>query len=304
MKTLHRTLPILLLMASAVPAMGQPAMPRPGRPTPGMPSQVVTTETFRKIGFDQNLGAQVPLDLAFRDESGRPVRLAELMRGRPTILTLVYYECPMLCNEVLNSLLRSLNALSFDVGNQFDVITVSIDPGESPKLAARKKALYLERYGRKGAERGWHFLTGPQSSIDRLAKAVGFRYAYDAPSDQYAHAAGIMLLTPEGKVARYYFGISYPAKDLRLGLIEASDGKIGSPIDQILLLCYHYDPKTGKYNLAIMRILQVLGCATAASLGTFMLVMFRRDRSRPGASALAPREGRQGDPPLPPGDVL
>jgi protein SCO1 len=303
MKTLHRTLPILLLVASAAPAMGQPAMPQPGRPTPGMPAQVVTTETFREIGFDQNLGAQVPLDLAFRDESGRPVRLAELMRGRPTILTLVYYECPMLCNEVLNSLLRSLNALSFDVGDQFDVITVSIDPGESPKLAAHKKALYLERYNRKGAERGWHFLTGPQSSIDRLAKAVGFRYAYDAPSDQYAHAAGIMLLTPEGKIARYYFGISYPAKDLRLGLIEASDGKVGSPIDQILLLCYHYDPKTGKYNLAIMRILQVLGCATAASLGTFMLVMLRRDRTRPGPSALAPREARQADPPLPPGDV-
>ena len=168
------------------------------------------------------------------------------------ILTLVYYECPMLCNEVLNSLLRSLNALSFDVGNEFDVITVSIDPGESPKLAAAQEGALPGAVRPQGGRARLALPDRRESSIDRLAEAVGFRYVYDAQSDQYAHAAGIMLLTPEGKIARYFFGISYPAKDLRLGLIEASDGKIGSPIDQILLLCFHYDPRTGKYNLAIM----------------------------------------------------
>jgi protein SCO1/2 len=240
-----------------------------------------STGMIKNVRFDQNLDAQVPLDLPLRDEAGRPVKLGDYLGKKPAILTLVYYQCPMLCNEVLNTLLRSMNALSFDVGKEFDVITVSIDPKETARLAARKKASYIKRYGRPGAERGWHFLTGDAEPVARLARIVGFRYAYDAKSGQYAHPAGIMILTPQGKVSRYVFGVSYPARDLRLALMDASMRKIGSPIDQLLLLCYHYDPRTGKYNFAVMSVIRVLGVATLASLGTFMLVMYRRDRRKP-----------------------
>ena len=182
-----------------------------------------------KIGFDQKLDAQVPLDIPLKDEAGKPVRLGDFFGERPVILTLVYHECPMLCNEVLNALTRGLKGLTFDVGDQFEVVTVSINPAETPELAAAKKAGYLKRYGRPGAERGWHFLTGDEGSIRRLAQSVGFRYVYMPESKQYAHAAGIVLLTPRGRVARYFFGISYAPRDLRLGLTEASAGKIGSP---------------------------------------------------------------------------
>jgi protein SCO1/2 len=223
------------------------------------------------------------VDLPLRDEQGRRVVIGDFLGKKPAILTLVYYECPMLCNEVLNTLLRSMNALKFDVGKEFDVITVSIDPKETPKLASRKKAQYLARYNRKGPgpERGWHFLTGDQASVSRLAKVVGFRYAYDPRSGQFAHPAGIMILTPQGKLSRYVYGLSYPVRDLRLSLMDAAMRKIGSPMDQLLLLCYHYDPRTGRYNFAIMSLLRVLGVATAGSLGTFMVVMLRRDRRGP-----------------------
>jgi protein SCO1/2 len=236
-----------------------------------------TTGMLARVGFDQNLDAQVPLDLPFRDELGNSVRIGDYLGKKPAILTLVYYQCPMLCNEVLNSLLRSLNALSFDVGKQFDIITVSIDPKEPARLAAQKKAHYIARYGRKGAAEGWHFLTGDQAAIAQLAKVAGFRYVYDAQTGQFAHPAGIMLLTRQGKLSRYLYGVSFPARDIQLGLMDASMRKIGSPIDQLLLLCYHYDPRTGKYNFAIMSVIRLLGIATIASMGTFMLVMLRRD---------------------------
>ena len=252
-----------------------------GTRSQGQTPQDETTGMLKEVRFDQNLDAQVPLDLPLRDEAGRPVKLGDYLGKKPAILTLVYYRCPMLCNEVLNTLLRSMNALSFDVGKEFDVITVSIDPKETAGLAARKKASYIKRYGRPKAERGWHFLTGDAEPVARLARTVGFRYAYDPKSGQYAHPAGIMILTPQGKVSRYVFGVSYPARDLRLALMDASMRKIGSPIDQLLLLCYHYDPRTGKYNFAVMSVIRVLGVATLASLGTFMLVMYRRDRRKP-----------------------
>jgi protein SCO1 len=233
-----------------------------------------------KVGFDQKLDAQVPLDVPLKDEAGKPVRLGDFFGERPVILTLVYHDCPMLCNEVLNALTRGLKGLTFDVGDQFEVVTVSINPAETTELAARKKAGYLRRYGRPGAERGWHFLTGEEDSIRKLAQSVGFRYVYLPESKQYAHAAGIVLLTPRGRVARYFFGISYAPRDLRLGLTEASSGKIGSPVDQMLLFCYRFDATTGKYTFAIMNVVRLLAAATALALAGYVATMLWRERRR------------------------
>jgi protein SCO1 len=250
-----------------------------------------------QVGFDQRLDAQVPLEVPLRDEAGRTVHLGDYAGTRPVVLTLNYYNCPMLCTIELNGLLRSLLTLSFDVGDQFEIVTLSINPRETPALAAAKKAGYLRRYGRAGAERGWHFLTADEDSIRQVARAVGFRYVYDPKSDQYAHPAGFVILTPQGRVSRYFYGVEYPPRDLRLGLIEASAGKIGTPVDQLLLLCFHYDSSTGKYNFAIMSAIRILSVATVLALGTFMLVMFRRDRrprhqtphdSTPNASSADP----------------
>lgn len=233
---------------------------------------------LREVGIDQKLSTPLPLELFFQDETGQTIQLRQYFDNKPVILAFVYYECPMLCTQVLNGLVESLRTLSFDAGKQFDVITVSFDPGETPKLAAEKKANYLKQYERSGTAAGWHFLTGDSAAIRQLTSAVGFRYKYDASTDQFAHASGLMVITPEGKIARYFYGIEYPARDLRLALIEASENKIGSPVDQLLLYCFHYDPLTGKYGLVIMNVLRVAGVATVLLLGTFMLVMFRRDR--------------------------
>jgi protein SCO1/2 len=260
-------------------------MARPTLAKPLAPAQV-RSPLLSQVGFDQNLNAQLPLDLAFRDEAGRTVTLGEYFGKRPVIVNLVYYECPMLCTLELTELARSLKPVAFNPGQEFEIVTVSIDPGEQPALAAAKKHRYLELYGRKGAEVGWHFLTGDESSIKRLAQTVGFRYAYDPTSDQYAHPAGIIMATPQGRISRYFYGLNYPARDLRLGLIEASAGKIGAPIDRLLLLCFHYDPNTGRYNFAIMSVLRILGTGTVLGLGTFMFVMYRRDRRRAVAGAL------------------
>jgi len=239
---------------------------------------------LQRVGIDQKLNAQVPLDLVFRDESGRAVALREYFGERPVILSLVYYECPMLCTLILNGLLRSLRALSFTAGREFIVLTVSFDPREGPELAAAKKRAYVRSYGRSEAERGWHFLTGEETAIRRLTEAVGFRYAFDAETGQFAHASGIMVLTPQGRVARYFYGIEYAPRDLRLGLVEAAQGKIGSPVDQLLLYCYHYDPKTGRYSMLIMNVLRLAGAATVLALGGFMLAMFRRERRKKRAA--------------------
>lgn len=233
---------------------------------------------LREVGIDQKLGAPLPLDLTFRDESGTAVQLQQYFDKKPVILSFVYYECPMLCTQVLNGLLESLRTLSFDVGEQFEIVTVSFDPGETPKLAADKKTSYLKQYKRAGAEQGWHFLTGDTASIRQLTQAAGFRYTYDPATDQFAHASGIMVVTPQGKMARYFYGIEYSGRDLRLALVEAAENKIGSPVDALLLYCFHYDPLTGKYGLVIMNVLRLAGVATVMALGTFMLVMFRRDR--------------------------
>ena len=241
-------------------------------------AQPLDMQLLKEIGLDQNLDTQIPLDLTFTDEKGRTVSIGDLLGDRPALLTLVYYECPMLCTQILNGLTRSLRVLSFDVGKEFDVITVSIDPGETSSLAAAKKEEYVKRYGRVSADRGWHFLTGRQDQIDRLAQAVGFRYQYDPETDLYLHASGIMLLTPEGKLARYFYGVEYAPKDVRLGLIEASQGRIGSAVDQLLLLCYQYDPSTGKYGLVIMNSVRIAGGLTVVTIVSFIVLMLRRER--------------------------
>jgi protein SCO1/2 len=233
---------------------------------------------LRDVGLDQKLGSAIPLDLTFRDEHGHAVALREFFGKKPVILTLVYYQCPMLCTEVLNGLLRSAKELPLEIGRDFTIVTVSIDPTERPVLASVKHELYSGLYGRQGGVQGWHFLTGDEAQIRMLAQAVGFRYAYDSASGQFAHPSGIMLLTPAGKVARYFYGISYPSRDLRLGLVETSQEKIGSPIDQILLYCYHYDPATGKYGLLISRVIKAAGALTVLSLGLVIAILFRREK--------------------------
>jgi protein SCO1/2 len=256
-------------------------------------AQPATANPFAAVGLDQRLNEQLPLDLPFRDETGKSVRLRDYFGEKPVVLALVYYQCPMLCTLVLNGLLRSLRALSFTAGHEFTVVMVSFAPRETPALAAIKKATYLQAYARPGAEAGWHFLTGEEPAIQQLTQAAGFRYVYDAKADQYAHASGIIVLTPQGRIARYFYGVEYAPRDLRLGLVEASTNKIGSPIDQVLLLCYHYDPATGKYGVLITNVLRLAGVATVLGLGTFMLVMFCRER-RPQAarSSGSSRPGR------------
>ncbi len=233
---------------------------------------------LRNVGIDQRLNEQVPLNLTFRDETGKTVHLADYFGKKPVILSLVYFHCPMLCTMVENGLLNTLKTLKFDVGDEFNVLTVSFDPRDTPDFAAAKKAIYIGLYGREHAAEGWHFLTGDEPSIKALTKAVGFRYNYDPQTGQYAHATAIMVLTPQGRLSRYFYGIQYPAGDLRLGLVEASDNKIGNPVDELLLLCCQYNPATGKYGLIISRALQIAGLITILSLGTLFLVISRAKR--------------------------
>lgn len=228
---------------------------------------------LRDVGIDQKLNNQVPLDLVFRDETGNAVRLGRYFGQKPVVLVLAYYDCPMLCTIVLNSVLHSLKELKFNVGQQFEVVTVSFDPTEKPALAAAKKAIYVGLYGRPGAAAGWHFLTGDEPSIRQLTQAVGFRYNYDPQTRQYFHATGIMVLTPDGRLARYFYGIRYPSGNLRLGLVEASQGKIGSPVDQVLLYCSQYDPETGKYSVIVSHVLKIAALATVLSLAGLVLAM-------------------------------
>lgn len=241
---------------------------------------------LRDVGFDQRLDAVVPSDIALRDESGRAVTLADYLGRKPVVLSLVYYECPSLCTMTLNGLVSAMNAVSFDAGKEYDVVTVSFEPRETPALAAAKKEAYLKRYQRPGAAAGWHFLTAEPDQIARLTQAVGFRYTWDERLRQYAHPSGVVVLTPQGRVARYLFGIEYAPKDLRFALVEASAGRVGGVVDQAILFCYQYDPMTGKYGTAIMRLLQAASVLTLAALGTFIFTMWRRER-RAARAALA-----------------
>ncbi len=234
-----------------------------------------------KVGIDQRLDQQLPLDLAFTNEAGKPVRLGDYFGSKPVIVSLVYYQCPMLCNQVLDGLTSALGVLKFDAGKEFNIVTVSIDPTETPAMAAAKKEVFLHRYQRPTAAQGWAFLTGDQANIDQLAKAIGFHYAYDPKIKQFAHASGVVIATPTGRLSQYYYGIDYSPKDLRLGLIEASKNKIGTVVDQLILYCYHYDPATGHYGALAMRIMRLGGVLTVMVLGGFVIAMLRRE-SRAG----------------------
>jgi protein SCO1/2 len=244
---------------------GDPAKAKPG--------------LLSKIGIDQHLNQQVPLDLTFTDETGHEVPLSTFFGQRPVVLAMVYYECPMLCTQVLNGMVAALGVINFDVGREYDVIAVSINPKEGPGLAAQKKQAYLERYKRPQTAAGWHFLTGKEENIQRLASAVGFRYAFDEHIQQYAHGAGIEILTPKGVLSKYFYGIEFSARDIRFGLIEASDEHIGSPIDDALLLCYHYDPSTGKYGTAVIDAVRIGAVATVLAFLTFLFVSLRKERA-------------------------
>jgi protein SCO1/2 len=273
-----RRAPLIALLFAALAAS-------PGPLWAQQPDNVKPT-ILREIGFDQNLGDTVPLDVPFRDETGKAVRLRDYFTsGRPVVLNLVYYDCPMLCTVTLSGMASALKELRFDAGKEFEVITLSFDPQEGPEQAAAKKAQFMARYKRPEAEKGWHFLTGELSAIHRVTKAVGFRYVWDQASRQFAHPAGTVVLTSEGKIARYLFGVEYAPRDLRLAIIEASANRIASPVDQVLLACYQYDPAAGRYSASILKIVRLAGLATVAGLVTFILVNLRRERAR----RIAPR---------------
>ncbi|HUP38593.1 MAG TPA: SCO family protein [Vicinamibacterales bacterium] len=269
-----RNLSCALLVATAGFAQSQPA-------TTGLPAAEVPPQ-LRDVGFDQNLNQLLPLDVALVDEHGRPVTIGDYFGKRPVVLSFVYYGCPMLCLQSLSSLAATLGVLSENPGDDFEVVSVSIDPRETPALALEKKAHYVERSGKPSISRGWHYLTGTEANVLRLTKAAGFRYAWDETTKQYAHPAGIVIATPQGKVSRYLFGIDYGPRDLQLALLDASEEKISSPLKRALLYCYHYDIATGRYSLAIMRIVQVAGAATALSLGMMIFIWTRRERRQVG----------------------
>jgi protein SCO1/2 len=255
------------------PARAQDLLSPAPSTSQGLPPQ------FQDIGFKPPLNGPLPLDDQFRDENSQPVHLGDYFHdGKPVILALVYYRCPLLCNQTLQGLVGSLKMLTFNAGTDFQVVVVSFDPRETPQMALAKKQDLLSHYRRSGEEQGWHFLTGDQASIHRLTEAAGFRYVWDAPSQMWAHASGILVVTPEGRISRYFYGIEYSPRDIRWGLIEASHNRIGTPVDQVLLFCYHYDPTTGRYGALVVRILRIGGVLTLLGLGLLIYVCIRRTR--------------------------
>lgn len=268
-----RIVGLFLVLGVAAPLAAQPMVPSP----------------TREVGWDQNPGAKLPLDAAFRDENGKAVRLGDYFGKRPVILSLNYYECPMLCGIALEGLARSLKGFTLSPGADFEIVTLGFNPVEKPPLAREKKTNLLGLYGRKAeGEAGWHFLTGDEAQIRRVTSAVGFRYRWDELQKQYAHATGIVVATPEGVVSRYFFGVEYSPRELRLGLSEASEGKVGGVSAQLLLLCFQYNPALGKYTATTMTVLRIAAVALILSFGTFVAVMLRRERrgrAQAGASA-------------------
>jgi protein SCO1 len=260
---------VLLLSASAASAQAVPSSTGPA--AQNMP------KVLQNVGFEPQLNAQLPLDLAFRDETGRSVQFREYFSQRPVLLALVYYGCPMLCDQTEQGVVGALRMLSFNPGRDYEVVFVSFDPRESPDMAAQKKESAMTHFRRPGTASGWHFLTGSKESIDALTKGANFRYSFDEKSNLFAHAAGIMLLTPDGRISRYFYGVEYPARDVRLGLVDASAGKIGTPIDRALLFCYQYDPSSARYSASILSIIRLAGVVTVLGLVAAILIFRRRD---------------------------
>ncbi|MEM8962979.1 MAG: SCO family protein [Acidobacteriota bacterium] len=262
------TVTVLVVMA-ATPAFAQ----RERIPAESLPGPL------KEVGFDQNLGAQVPLDIPFVDEHGQPVMLADYLGGdKPVVFTFVYYDCPMLCGLVLDGLAQSLSVLPFTPGQEFDVVAVSIAPEETPEMAIEAEVIALERYGKPETAPGWHFLTGGEASIRRLTETAGFRYVFLPETGEYAHASGIMIVTPEGTIAQYFYGVEYPPKDVRLALVDASSNQIGSLVDQMMLFCFQYDPQLGRYTVLITRVLRLAAAAFVLVLAVFLWVMWQRER--------------------------
>jgi protein SCO1/2 len=260
------------LLTLGVAAGAQTVPDGVGRAATGLPSSLLN------VGFEPPLSGQIPLDVAFRDETGRDVKLGEYFgQQKPVLLALVYYGCPMLCNQIEQGVVGSLKMLSFNAGRDYDVVFVSFDPRETPDMAAKKKEAALSHYGRRETAAGWHFLTGTKPSIDAVTKAANFRYSFDMNSGIFAHASGIMLLTPQGRISRYFYGIEYPSRDVRLGLVDASSGKIGTPIDHLLLYCFQYNPSEARYSATILRIVRLGGLATIALIAGGILIFRRRD---------------------------
>jgi protein SCO1 len=282
----HRNLALIAIVCGVLvaPLAAQyNGVPKSGMMTKGGMPGGITPAELKKVQFDQNLGVQVPLDLAFRDETGRAVQLSQYFNGRPVVLALVYYECPMLCTQALNGLVKALRVLALEPGRDYNVVTVSFNPKETSAQAAEKKDHYLQLLKKPGAADGWHFLTGDEAAIRRLTGTVGFHYVYDEVTNTYAHPTGMIVLTPEGKTSKYVYGIDYGPRDLRLALVEASDHKVGTPVDRLLLYCYHYDPTTGKYGLVLMNVLRIAGALTVVCMGGFILIMRRREKRTAGA---------------------
>jgi protein SCO1/2 len=277
---------LLLFSHGAVwAAPGAPGGPPAERTTPAS----ALPEALEGVGFDQRLGSTLPLELEFQDEAGNRLPLATYFGRRPVVLTLVYYECPMLCTVVLNGLTSALKAVPFAAGRDFEIVTVSFDPRDTPALAQAKKRHYLDEIGTSTAESGWHFLTGDSTAIAALTAAAGFRYSYDPERREYAHASGILVLTQDGTISRLLYGIEYAPKDLRLALVEAGEGKIGSVIDELLLYCFHYDPASGKYGAAVVNLVRTGGVLALAGLASFIVISIRRERR---AASPAARAGR------------
>lgn len=266
---MRQRLVVTLCLLVAAWVLAAPAYAEPPMPT-----------IINSLGVDQRLDAQVPLDLVFRDENWRSIQLGDLLDGRPILLTLNYYNCKNICSTELDDMLGKLGNVSFGVGTEYKIVTVSINHRETPQLAAQTKRGYLRRYPRPGIETGWTFLTGDEDAIKRLTDAVGYRYAYDPATGDYAHPAALVILTPKGRISRYLYAPVYTATDLRLSLVEAANNKIGSVIDQVLLFCYRYDPTVGQYSVAILNLVRLGGIATMLGLGAFLFMMIRRDIKR------------------------
>jgi protein SCO1/2 len=277
---------IAALLALSFASGAQTVPDNIGKSSAGLPA------ALQNVGFEPPLNGPLPLDLGFRDEAGREVRLRDYFDRKPVLLALVYYGCPMLCNQVEQGVVGSLKMLTFNAGRDFDVVFLSFDPRETPDMAAQKKETALSHYGRRETAAGWHFLTGSKESIDVVAKAANFRYSFDAHTGIFAHASGIMLLTPAGRISRYFYGVEYPSRDVRLGLVDASAGKIGTPIDHLLLYCFEYDPSTARYSATILRIVRLGGLLTILTIVAGILIFRRRDARASNSNVHPPLSGR------------